>query len=168
MVCNLATPPLSSIALPLEQMGFKAAGLLDRLMRGARPPREPIVLPPMHVVARRSTDLLAIEDADVRKALQFIRDHAERLDRVAEVAAAVAVSKRTLQRDFQAVLGRTVQQEILRCRLERARRILLETDLPIPQVATRCGFTYPHYFGRVFRKAMGLTPSRFRNEHRLR
>jgi AraC-like DNA-binding protein len=61
-----------------------------------------------------------------------------------------------------------VQQEIQRCRLERGRRILLETDLPIPQVASRCGFTYAHYFGRVFRKATGQSPSQFRNAHRLR
>lgn len=168
MVCSLATPPLSSVELPLEQLGYQAAGLLARLMDGLAPPDGPIVLPPMQVVARQSTDILAIEDVDIATAVRYIRDHADRAVRVGQVADAAMVSKRSLQRKFRLALGRTIQQEIRRSRIERAKRILLATDLAIPQVASRCGFAYAHHFDRVFRRETGATPTEFRSRFRIR
>ena len=168
MVCSLATPPLSSVDLPLEQLGYQAAGLLDRLMGGLAPPDGPVVVPPMQVVARQSTDILAIEDVDIANAVRYIRDHADRAVRVGEVAEAAMVSKRSLQRRSRLALGRTIQQEIRRSRIERAKRILLATDLAIPQVASRCGFAYAHHFDRVFRRETGTTPTEFRSRFRIR
>ena len=74
--CTLSQPAISSIAVPSQRIGYEAAELLDRLMSGEARPREPLLLPPLHVVTRHSTDIMAIEDETVQAALQYIRQHA--------------------------------------------------------------------------------------------
>lgn len=168
MVCHLASPPLSSIELPLGKLGYEAAALLDRLMRGRAAPRQPLVLAPTQVITRTSSDILALEDPDVVAALRYIREHSNRALRVGQIAEQAAVSKRSLQRKFRLAVGRTVEEEIRRCRIERAKRALIATDLQMPQIAAGSGFIYVHHFDRIFKRATGLTPTEFRKQLRWR
>ena len=110
-------------------------------MRGGKTPRKPVLVPPVRVVTRQSSDIVAIEDRDIAGAVQFIRDHADRPFNVKELLQQVPVSRRHLEQQFRQLLGRSPAGEILRVRLERAKSLLGETDLPIPEVGAGSGFT---------------------------
>jgi LacI family transcriptional regulator len=166
--CLLANPPLSSIANPAEQIGYTAAQLLDQLMSGRRPRKQTIWIPPGDVVVRQSTDIVAFGDADVAAALQFIRDHLAEDITVAAIARHVSISRRGLERRFRHHLGRTMLQEIQRARVERVRRLLAETDLPMLLVARRSGFATSQRLAVVFRQVCGDSPTAFRQRTRLR
>jgi LacI family transcriptional regulator len=166
-LCNMCTPPLSSIDVNPSHIGYEASALLTRLMRGAAKPKGPVLLgPPRGIVPRQSTDVLAIDDHDVAAVLRFVREHAVEGIQVSDVFASARCSTSTLERRIKATLGRTIKTEITRVRLERARLLLQETDLPIAAVATRSGFSEPKYFCEVFRKAEGVTATTYRATYR--
>jgi len=162
LLCELADPPLSSVALNAELGGFEAAKLLAGLMSGRiRKPRR-IVAPALHVVTRRSTDVTAIDDPDVASTLRFIYENAVGSLKIDDLAARLAISRRSLEIRFERQVGRTMHEEIRRVRLERATRLLLETDLAIDRVAEASGFNTPSYLAQIFKKHKGLTPAQFR------
>jgi LacI family transcriptional regulator len=165
VICELATPPLSAIRTANERIGFEAAALLARLLAGRRPPRRPVLVPPGEVVVRQSTDVLAVQDPALEKALRFIRDQLHRSLGVAELARAAAVSRRVLERKFRAVVGQSPLREIHRLRLDRAARLLAETALPVAEIAERCGFTTLQMLESTFRRERGLTPREYRRRH---
>jgi LacI family transcriptional regulator len=163
LLCDACLPPLSGITSSSEQSGYQAAALLDRLMQGNRPPKRPILIEPTSVVSRRSTDTLAIDNADLAQAIAFIRTHAARPIRVTDVLRRVPFSRRQLEQEFQRILGRSPAQEIRRVHLERAQRLLTETDLPIPTLASSSGFNSPEHFARIFKVQFGLSPLKYRS-----
>ncbi len=167
-LCEVADPGLSSVWPDHERVGYEAAALLDRMMHGARAPEAPIYLAPRMVVARRSSDALALEDRDMAAAVRRIRDRACQPQglSIVNVADAGSISKSMLQRRFKRATGRTLHDEMLRVRLERARELLAESDLPIAKVAEKAGFRHQEYLGVVFRIQEGTTPARFRQAHR--
>lgn len=166
MICDFAPLPLSSVDPACERIGYEAAAMLDRLMSGRHVSDEPILIAPAGVVARKSTDVIGYEDPVVVAAVRFIRDFAHERIRVDDVAAAAGASRRSLQRRFKPAVGRTMEAEILHSRIERGRRVLLDTDLALPDVALRCGFEYGYHFARVFRKLTGQSPTEFRRSFR--
>jgi LacI family transcriptional regulator len=168
LLCELARPSLSSVAIPSEQVGYEAAALLDRLLARARAPTQPLLFPPVGVVTRRSSDVLAIGDPDVAAAVRFIREHAHLPLRVEDVVRAVPVSRRSLERRFRAVLHRGLWQEIRRVHLERAKDLLAASALPIHAVAERAGFSDAKQLSVVFRQETGLTPTAYRRQFRAR
>lgn len=166
LLCELADPPLSSVALNAEGVGYRAAALLDQMMRRRlRKPRY-LVAEPLHVVTRRSTDMIAIEDPDVAEAVGFIHDHATEFIQIEDVVRHVAISRRNLETRFREQVGRPPHAELQRIRLQRAIRFLAETDLSIPKIAEAVGYTTPSYFIQVFRKEHGTTPARYRRRMR--
>ncbi len=165
-LCHLAVPPLSSVDLNPERIGFEAAALLDRMMDGEPIARSNFLVEPRGMVTRMSTDVLATSDEAVVRAVRFIRAHACRRIQVADVLRHVRMSRTALEPRVKAVLGRTVYQEIQRVQIERVKELLAGSDMPIKQVAFRTGFRYPEYMMRVFRRATGTTPARFRKSAR--
>ena len=131
-------------------------------MAGGRVPPRGHLISPLGVAARQSTEVLAIDDRGVARALQFIRDHACEGIQVADVLRAVPLSRRVLEQRFQRLLGRTPHGEILRVRLERIKRLLAETDLPLRLIAERTGFDHVEYLSVAFRRETGQTPSLYR------
>lgn len=166
--CNLSFPPLSSIALPAERVGFEAAKLLRQLMSGKQPANKRIIVQPKGLVVRQSSDIVAVQDADVGKALRFIRQHATQLIGVEDVLREVAVSRRKLERDFQRIIHRTIFAEIRRIRIERAQRLLSSTQLPMPAIATQSGFDGARRMAVVFNQVTGMTPSEYRARYSLK
>jgi LacI family transcriptional regulator len=170
--CEITRPTLSSIALPMREIGRQAAGLLAQAMAskqsGDSPPRTPtvIAIPPVHVVARRSTDLRAVRDPSVRRALAFLQDHFTETVGVGETAQAAGLSRRQLERRFRDALGRTILSEIHRLRVDAAMKLLAETELKIEAVATRSGFSSARQMAEVFRRTLGKPPSACRREAR--
>ena len=166
--CSLTQPALSSIAVPSERIGFEAAALLDRLMTGEIGPKQSLLLPPLHVVTRYSTDILAVEDETVQAALQYIRENAWADISVSDLAHGIAVGRRLLERRFRDVLGRSVLDEIYRVRVERAKELLTDTHLPITTVAERAGFPNTRRLDVVFAKRTGLSPREYRRQVQAR
>jgi len=166
LYCELTRPPLSSIVLPAERIGYEAAALLERLFSGEKPPREPILLPPTGVATRRSTEVLAIDDPDVVAAVRYIREHSHLPLRVADVLSRVPVGRRSLERRCHKTLGWSLGEEIRRTHLERASRLLAETDLPLKALAEQAGFSDFRYMAKVFRLQLGLTPTAYRQQMR--
>jgi len=168
LLCEACSPSLSGIALTSERIGFEAAKLLDRLMHGGRPPKSPRFLKPTGVLARQSTDTLAVDDPDLARAVAFIRSHATDPIQVQDVLREVPVSRRWLERRFREVLARGPAAEIRRVRLERAKHLLAETDTPVPEVARRAGFGSREYLAAVFKSELDLTPRQYRNRTQTR
>lgn len=162
IICDLATPPLSSIDPNPARVGYEAARLLDAMMDGQPPPEGPILVPPARCVERRSTDVLAVEDPAVAEALRFIRHHGFEPITVEEVARQAGLSRRVLERRFRRIVGRSPKAEIIRVRLERARALLVHTDLPTAQVAEKAGFEHLEHFHVLFKKHVGQTPGQYR------
>jgi LacI family transcriptional regulator len=165
LVCKLAYPPLCSVDPGARSIGYEAAALLDRLMRGEPRPAAPLLIPPVGVIARLSTDVNAIADPDVATAMRFIREHACEGIGVDDVLSHVAVSRSVLQRRFRNLLGRSIHAMIASVRLERAKQLLLETDLPLAVIAKRAGYTHGEYLCSAFRQATGFPPGTYRREH---
>ena len=167
MLCELADPPLSSVSLDTERIGYEAAALLDQMIAGKKPKQDLILVHPSGVVTRRSTDVLAIEDRHITAATQFIRERAcEGID-VSDVLRVVPLSRSTLERRFLRVLGHSPKEEILRTRLSRAKQLLAETDFSLAQVADKVGFEHPEYLSVIFKKKTNLTPGEFRAQARI-
>jgi len=154
-------PPLSSIHIPAEQIGYDAAQTLLDLMNGKPVPQHQM-LKPLSVINRKSTDVLAVNDNEVAQALRFIRTHAHEQILVNDVVAHVPMSRRGLEQRFRQVVGRSPLAEIRRVQLELSCQLLIETDLAMPEIAKRCGFANASYFGISFRKNLGITPTAFR------
>jgi len=167
MLCELSDPPLSSVSLDTERIGYEAASLLDQMITGKKPKQDLILVQPVGVVTRRSTDVLAIEDRHITAATQFIRERAcEGID-VSDVLKVVPLSRSTLERRFYRVLGHSPKEEILRTRLARAKQLLGETDFSLAQVAEKVGFEHPEYLSVIFKKKTSLTPGEFRAQARI-
>lgn len=166
LMCELSNPPLSSIALNLEEAGHDAAALLDALMCGRSPRMRLVSVEPIHVVTRRSSDVVAQEDPVVVLALQTIRNCARRPIAVRQVVEKCGVSRRTLERRFYKAVGRSILSEITRCHLEQAKLLLTETTLPLSKVAALAGFGSLKTFRRIFRQRVGTTSALFRRESR--
>jgi len=165
--CSVSFPPLSSIDLHGKRVGYEAAALLDRMMVGNETPRTPVLVEPGGVITRESTDIMAVDDADVAQAVRLIREHACRGLHVSDVAGAVGLSRRALQQRFRSVLQRTPKEELKRVQIDRAKILLCQTELSVEQISRRCGFTTFEYFVRAFRRETGLTPRRYRKAHRM-
>ncbi len=168
VLCNLSTPPLSSVAPNAERIGYEAAVLLSRMMAGDRISLGDIFVKPSGIVSRRSTEVLAIEDRQVAAATRFIREHAcEGID-VSDVLHAVPMSRSTMDRRFINILGYSPKDEILRVRLNRAKQLLAETDLPLALIAEKVGLEHVEHFSRIFKNRVGMTPSAFRTQSLIR
>jgi len=162
LVCGLADPAMSSVSINFERAGYEAAQALANLIRGRSGRSGKINVYPTHVVARRSTDTVAAEDEHIAKALRFMRDHVREAVSVSAVARAAGLSRRALERRFSRQLGRTVLQETRRLRTEQIARLLVETHLPVGQVADSLGFADVRHFARYFRSEKRVSPLTYR------
>lgn len=165
VLCNVLTPPLSSIALNSARVGYLAAERLAQKMRKETVAPPPVLVPPLGVVTRQSTDIVAIRHPEIAAAVRYIRENATLANTsVSGVADALAISRSTLQRHFKKLVGRTVEDEIIRTRLEHAKRLLLETNCSLAEIAAKVGWASSSYFVQVFRRECGLTPQQYRQE----
>jgi LacI family transcriptional regulator len=166
VICNLSNPPLSSVVFNIEQAGYRAAELLDGLMAGTLDGPQEVLVEPLRVVARRSTDVIAVEDRHVARALRFLREQLRQPLGVDDVVAAAGISRRGLEIRFRRALGRSIRAEIQRARLAFTRQLLAETNLPAERIAALAGFNSLPYLSNVFHREVGLTPAEYRRRSR--
>lgn len=154
--------PVSSVDTNLELLGYLGAQLLDKLMRGARPPKKIIRVPAAGLIGRKSSDLLAINHKGVANSLRFIWEHCHEPISLKDVVGVAAMSRRGLHKAFSQNLGRTPGEELQRVRLERAKRLLVESDHKVEVVAGMCGFASANTFCIAFKQATRMSPHQFR------
>lgn len=166
LLCDLADPPLTSVICNTRRTGYEAASLLDRMMSGEKLGPESVLVKPLGIETRQSTDTLAIDDPDIAAAVRFIRENAWAGINVGDVLREVPLSRRVLEHRFRRMLGRTPHNEITRLRIDRVKQLLAETDLPLTEIARRTGYRHDEYLSVAFRKAVGVSPRAFRKEER--
>lgn len=162
LVCELTSPALSSIAFDLKKVGFQAAHLLWQLVSKSVTGYHRIPVEPTHVATRLSTDVMAQDDELVAGAIRYIREMFQRPIGVADIAREMDVSRRTLERRFAAVLGRSVREQIEMFRFEQARQLLLQTNDSVETIALLSGFQHLKPMLRVFLRNEGVGPSAYR------
>jgi LacI family transcriptional regulator len=165
-ICESTLPTLSCIAPDEKRRVMEACDLLEKMMAGASGPKDPIMIPPLGVIERESTNVLATPDRMVASALRYIWDHIDLDLSVEKVADEIGISSRQLARHFQKALGRTVTQELRRKRLEELKKLLRYTEMPIADLAPKVGFRSTTYLHHTFRDAFGMTPLQFRRRQK--
>jgi LacI family transcriptional regulator len=163
-MCELCSPPLSSVAPNPEGIGYAAAGLLETLMSGQTPVQDRISISPIRVSCRQSTDVMAVDDWAVASAARYMRELASQGCQVNDVLEKVHMSRAALEKRFRKHLNRSPKQEIRRIRLERIKELLVETDLTLERIAELSGFEHPEYMSVLFKREIGQTPGRYRNQ----
>lgn len=168
-LCAFGDPPLTSIAMPWRQIGREVAAVMASLMRGRRRPGRPIVVAGARLIERRSTQTVALDDADLAKAIRFIREAApHRPLSLPEVTARVHLSRSTLERRFRRYLGHTIGEEIARTRERRMRDLLSDTAWSIKQIAAAMRFRSVGELSRFCRNRTGQAPRTLRQAYRSR
>ncbi len=165
-VCELCEPPLSSIIPNAELVGYKAAELLDGLMSGQHGEVTRLDVPPLGVVTRQSSDILAIDDPDVAAAVHYIRENACRGAVVDDILAHVPISRSILERRFRQILDCSPQGLIRRMQLKRVKQLLIDTELPLMQVSQMADFKHLEHMCAVFKREVGESPGVFRRKTR--
>ena len=155
---------ISCIRQNFLRCGYEAAKLLDRLMDGHRPPKDPILIPPDGITVRRSTDTMADDDPLIRDVLLYLRDNLHRPFGAEQVAEALGVSRSRLDKACVARFGRSLGKEILASRLGKAKTLLKETRQNIDEIAHASGFGASAYFIKKFKIAFGETPRKWRTK----
>lgn len=164
---ELGPLPLSTVVTNREMIGFKGAELLDHLMRGNKPPKNTIRIKPDGVIVRQSSDVVAVAEVHVAKAVDFvIRNHHKQIT-VDDVVTASGASRRNLYVKFAAHVGHSIQREIVRQRLEHAKHCMRDTNAKLQTIAEECGFGDSSQLSKIFKHHLGISVSQFRREHQL-
>ena len=162
LICSSPYPSVTSIDKNFEEVGYQAARLLDEMMKSGKRSKEAKYCQPQGIVPRQSTDSYASDHPKVALALRYIAESANRRIKVNDVVNAVATNRRTLERNFREFTGRTISHEISRMRIERAKRLMTESDHSFKELAAELGYRNSDHFYKSFLRAEGQTPSSFR------
>jgi LacI family transcriptional regulator len=160
--CELISPPLSSVMIPWQEVGRHAATLVRLALGRQSIAGRRMIVSPIDVAARRSSDALAVDDALVRQAVAWIKGHADRRLTVPMVARAVGGGRQRLERRFRKALDRTIQDEIRRAHVEAAKQWLATTNASMAEVASRSGFTNASLLSVAFQRELGMPPGTYR------
>lgn len=164
-ICPLSDPPLSSVKPNAEQVGYRAAEILDSMMKGNAAPSSIEYIAPLKVVQRLSTQVQAVEDRELARACRYIREHAcDGID-VSDVARVVSISRRQLERRFRERLGRTPHDEITLTQVARVKQLLRETRMTLEQIAASTGYSHTERLSTVFKRVTSQTPGTYRREN---
>lgn len=167
VICPLCSPPLTSVEPNTRTIGYEAAAMLDRLMSGEVVSPKVTWVPARRIVVRSSTDAIPVDDAEFVKAYRFIRENACHGVTVQDVANAVPMSRRALERRMRTYLSQSPADVIARIRLVRIKELLETTSRPLKQIARRTGFRHDEHMAKFFKKLVGIPPGQYRKRYRL-
>ncbi|MFD2035506.1 DNA-binding transcriptional regulator [Belliella marina] len=164
MLCELSDPPLSSISLDIEYGGYQAAQILAEMIKNKSQFNRDIIVPPLKVVTRSSTDIYASANGYVAKTLDFIHKNIDKSLQVDEVVKEVPMSRRSLEKLFLEITGKPIYKYISDLRIEKVAEKLAETDLTIFEIALDMGLPDSKNISRQFKQVMGCTPVEYRRQ----
>ena len=163
LLCENASPPLSSIKTDLSEVGFRAAKALDALMN-RRTPDPVIVCDPIAVTERESTKSISPAVHLVNRAQAFIKANACKGARISDVVEHLGVSRRLADLRFHEIQGRSIGAALEERRLSEVKRLLTTTTRSIRQIAIACGYANPNRLSHVFTQRYGISMRRWRHE----
>jgi LacI family transcriptional regulator len=155
--------PISSVDTNLELLGYRGAALLDELMHRKPAPKEPLRVPAARLIARKSSDLMAVEHKGVARSVRFILEHCHEPISVKDLVSVAAMSRRGLHKAFIEHLGRTPGEELHRVRIDRAKTLLEESNHKMEVLARMCGYQSANSFCVAFKQATGMSPKAYRD-----
>lgn len=164
LLCLGNQPPLTSIDTAEREQGRQSALLLDQLMRGQDPPRQPVLIQPIGISSRASSLHAVVGNDQFSLALDYLRNNLAQMDVLARVTKEFSISRSTLYRLFVQFQGRPPAEELLRVRIERAQQLLATTDLGIAKIAELSGLRDASRLCRVFKNQTGRTPGDYRRD----
>lgn len=166
--CSFGNPPLSSVATDRALAGYRAAEMLDRMMvRKIVVLDEEVLIDPMNVVIRQSTDALAVDDAATAAAINYIKHHACDGISANDVAKHVKLPRHLLERRYRRTVGRSPHVDIRLTQISRAKQLLVESDVPLKLIAQAVGLAHTEYLSVLFRRYTGSPPGKFRRSHQI-
>jgi LacI family transcriptional regulator len=165
ILCDLTYPSLSSISLNTEKGGFESAALLDKIIKGIAVDTQMILIEPVGVQERQSTDIIAVDDKIVSDIIHYIKRNSKQLLQVSDIINKFHISRKSLYKKFNENLSTSVYRQIRRIKVEEICRMLVETDKSIKEIALEFGFYNVDHIARFFCKEKGLTPTQYRNEY---
>jgi len=165
LVCESLSVPLSSVVLDMEEWAYRACEMLDRLMDGEDVSARRIAFPSQGVVARQSTDVIAVDHTDVKRAVTFIAEQYGRPIGVDDVVAATRMTRSGLKRAFKTHLRRSIREEVQRVRIHHIKRLLTETDWTIETIASEVGLGGARQLYQTFERVETVTPRGYRLRH---
>ena len=163
--CEGRYPTISSVDINYYKIGYESARLLDMKMKGKEPEKKTFYIEPRGFVARQSTDSYAVNDKEVKLALRYISENYDNNIQVIDAVDASGVSRSTLERRFQDLIGHSIFDEINRLRISSVKRLLIETDEDIKSICKNSGFSSPHHLRRAFFKDTGINPGEYRKNN---
>jgi LacI family transcriptional regulator len=166
LLCDLCDPPLSSVIPNARRAGYEAAAMLARMMQGENLSPQVVLLEPVGIATRQSTDTVAVSDARISQAVRFIREHASERITTEDILRAVPMSRTVFERRFKQALHCTPHEHVLNVRLKLVKSLLATTDLSLALIAERTGFEHAEYLSVAFKRATGVTPGVFRTKNR--
>jgi LacI family transcriptional regulator len=164
IACEMAFPPLSAVENSAREIGYNAAAMLDALMHGRRLRNARLYIPPIGIVPRRSSDVMAIDDPVVSEALQFIHKRACAGIQIDDVVREMKISRTALQRRFRTALDQTVLDAIRDVRIARAKELLSGTPLSLEKMTPLLGYKHIQTFTEQFKNRTGMTPGQYRKQ----
>jgi LacI family transcriptional regulator len=165
LICNAIEPTLSSVDMGYHQCGYEAARLLDRLIGGGRPPAGIQYTPPKELVVRHSSDVYAVSDTKVAQALRHMAEHSGGALSVLEIARSVGLGRQSLERRFRRQIGRTINDELIRLRVSKLKRLLVQSSQPVKILSEQAGFGTTVSMHTMFKRRTGMTPQAYRQKH---
>jgi len=165
LICNISDPPLSSIVVDGEKGGYQAARVLHQLMNREIAQACNIVVPPMRIEMRKSTDKYAVTEKHVLQAINFIKKNYAQSFLYDEIWQLVPISRRTLEKKFKKETGTTIYQFLLKYKIEHFARAIINSDQSLENLAVECGFDEYKNVARIFQKYKGTTPQKYRKLH---
>lgn len=169
MICNSSRPTLSSIDMAYETCGYEAARLLDQLIKGVKGKIDLIRhVQPRELVLRRSSDAYAVDDAPTVRAMAFMAENSHQRLSVADIAKAAGIGRQSLELRFRKLLKRSINDELIRLRITRMKRLLVETALTVEKISDQVGFGTTANMHVMFKRATGMTPKAYRRKHNPR
>ncbi len=164
LICDFAPIPLSSVDCDLHTLGYNAGKMLNSIISGRKTPKSPFLSPPREVILRRSTDIVAIDNPAIARAVRYIWDHFEEPINVETVIQQTGMSRSLAYAEFDQAIGSSIAKETTRCRMNKAKNLLSTTELSINEIAPACGFSGVVSFCRAFNREAGMTASAYRQQ----
>jgi LacI family transcriptional regulator len=165
LICNISDPPLSSIVLDVEKGGYQAAGVLHQLMTKKIAQAFDIVIPPLRIEVRKSTEKYAVNDKYILQIIEYIKNNYAQPISITGIMRLVPLSRRILEKRFRKEMGTSIYQYLLNYRVEQFSRLLIKTNKPLAELAMECGFEDYKNVARIFRKYKRTAPLQYRNLH---
>jgi LacI family transcriptional regulator len=165
LLCDLCDPPLTSIIPNARRAGYEAAAMLACMLTGKKLPVQEVLLEPVGVITRQSTDIMAMTDKKISQAVSFIREHAGEKITVESILRAVPISRTAFERRFKLALGCTPHEHILNTRVNLVKTHLSTTNLTLAVIAERTGFEHADYMSVAFKRVTGITPGEYRKQN---